>query len=366
MVNILENSSVDLRYTNIARLLEFDILANKYKANEKLPPERELAQRFNVAHLTLRQSLSLLEKKGLIVRRHGNGNFICDKKSYNEFLASKKQNNTGIMILGMHSATSAANWPARFLRYQGIVEAAFNFNIPIQTVDIFDKCNDSEWLLERFSNSTGLILHETVLNMDFIEKMQYAGVPVVLINSEDKTDFCNNIYIDSFNGAFQATNYLISKGNSRIGLLSSTSKKNNITRRLEGYKAALKKSNIPFDSELVIYDKNGLVEDGQKGAKKLLSIKNPPTAIFTTSDYRAFGVIEELEKQKIKVGREFNVTGFDNIPASAYTNPPLTTVHNPLYETGFEAVRIIYRQKDERHSDFIHTKFDTKLIIRES
>lgn len=84
-----------------------------------------------------------------------------------------------------------------------------------------------------------------------------------------------------------------------------------------------------------------VLDGGTDVAQRLLKMKKLPDAVFCSSDYMALGCIAELQKNGIKVPQEVAVSGFDNIEASEYCYPRLTTVGQPYEEMGAEAVRLL-------------------------
>ena len=84
-----------------------------------------------------------------------------------------------------------------------------------------------------------------------------------------------------------------------------------------------------------------VLDGGTDVAQRLLKMKKLPDAVFCSSDYMALGCIAELQKNGVKVPEEIAVSGFDNIEASEYCQPRLTTVGQPYEEMGAEAVRLL-------------------------
>jgi LacI family transcriptional regulator len=73
---------------------------------------------------------------------------------------------------------------------------------------------------------------------------------------------------------------------------------------------------------------------GYEQSKNLLSSNNPPTAIVACNDLMAFGAMSAAQELGLTVGRDVAITGFDDVPMAAYSHPPLTTIHQPIYKIG--------------------------------
>jgi LacI family repressor for deo operon, udp, cdd, tsx, nupC, and nupG len=115
--------------------------------------------------------------------------------------------------------------------------------------------------------------------------------------------------------------------------------------RLEGYKQVLKKHNIIYDENLVKYSENTEQDSYQKAYEIMTKVK--PTAIFCSNDLLAIGAFRAAEKLKLKIPRDISITGFDGLIFDLIPKVPLTTVRQPVYETGrFLAARLLERLKN--------------------
>ncbi len=114
--------------------------------------------------------------------------------------------------------------------------------------------------------------------------------------------------------------------------------------RLRGYRAALEDAGLLW-SKVPVYECPGSsIEFGQRAAEALLSPEHRPTAILASSDKLALGVIAWATEQRLSVPEDLSVVGFDDIPAAASANPPLTTVHQDHAEKGLLAGRMLIAQ----------------------
>ena len=69
-----------------------------------------------------------------------------------------------------------------------------------------------------------------------------------------------------------------------------------------------------------------------------------PTAVLAMSDATAIGALHAAREQRIRVPDELSIVGFDDIDLARYTDPPLTTIHQPIHQKGEEAVRLLLRE----------------------
>jgi len=150
-----------------------------------------------------------------------------------------------------------------------------------------------------------------------------------------------------------AAEYLIRKGHRDIAVLSEPFDHANRKARFDGFFETLKKHRIPLpDSRLFIHrmkesgGDTGLFEfdNGCALAQRFLESACPAGAIVATNDITAIGVIRVLSKHAYRVPEDISIIGFDDISFSAMTTPPLTTVHQPSFEMGKTAVRLLIEQ----------------------
>lgn len=136
--------------------------------------------------------------------------------------------------------------------------------------------------------------------------------------------------------------------------------------RFEGFLRALEEGGADIDSSLFMFNTGGFPEDAEAATEKMLDCSNPPTAIFTASDYRAIGVVQKLNQMGIIVPSDISVIGFDNIPEAAQQEPALTTINNPHNKLGFEAVKSLYRHIQEPDLKLSTKVLPMSLVVRNS
>ncbi|MCG2586293.1 LacI family DNA-binding transcriptional regulator [Massilia sp. TS11] len=143
--------------------------------------------------------------------------------------------------------------------------------------------------------------------------------------------------LDNEYGAWMAVRHLIDLGHRRIAHLSGPADNRDAVERLAGYRRALDEAGIGFDPRLVV--EGDLHEGGGLLAmNRLFDTQQPFTAVFAVNDQTAYGARLCLYRKGIRVPDDVSLVGFDDLPGSAYTTPPLTTIRQPLYVIGQTAV----------------------------
>ncbi len=189
--------------------------------------------------------------------------------------------------------------------------------------------------------------------------------PLVAIDPHlDSTDF-HAVISTNCVGAKSAMNYLLNLGHRRIGFICGRPDLQSAKRRLEGYQESLRQAGLPIDPNL-IQPGDFTQEAGYRGAKKLLALPQPPTAIFAANDKTAIGAIEAINQAGQRVPADVSVVGFDNIEEAAYCNGGLTTVDQSLDEMAQIAVEILLNLIQNKPVDNQLHRVPTKLIVRNS
>ncbi|BBJ28150.1 LacI family DNA-binding transcriptional regulator [Athalassotoga saccharophila] len=210
----------------------------------------------------------------------------------------------------------------------------------------------------------GIIIFDPQVDSQTVEKVTKFEIPVVYLGED--VHGSDVILVDNFSGAYSMTEHLIKiHKHERIAFITGPAKSFDSVERLRGYKFALENNDIEFDPSLVCRG-DFTKESGKNAVENCL--KNGATAIFAANDEMALGVIEELERKRIKVGKEIAVVGFDDTFWSRYIQPPLTTVHQPMHSIGKMAAKTILDRINSK--DLVKSPMrivlSTRLIVRNS
>lgn len=182
-----------------------------------------------------------------------------------------------------------------------------------------------------------IIAHEQILS-DYEEALHSLKIPVILISTKADSLETPYIKVDDRVAAFDATEYLIHQGHSDIACIAADPADPIAgAPRIEGYRDALEKHRIPFRSELLIPGKFSF-ECGASAARRLFDLGVNVTAIFAVSDEAALGVISAAYTTGRRIPQDLSLIGYDDTRSAIMSTPPLTTVHQPLFEMGVAAV----------------------------
>lgn len=277
---------------------------------------------------------------------------------YAQGLASKKKNR-----IVMLAPVMSNYFFTEVLR--GIQDSLAEENFELNIVNIGQKKDAfkqvSETLKKRWAEGYLLVsLHFSDKELKTLKRYE---IPLCLV--DDFSNLFDSVSFNNEEGAYMATDYLISKGFERIAVLSADASSIPIRDRIKGYKRALSEHEIPFDETLVVtgdsMERDGFTElSGYQAMNKILKLDPIPDAIFCTSDTKAVGAKKALRDSDI----ELPLISFDNLTIAEYID--LSTVNQPMYDMGFRATnKLIQRlhNPDLRISNEVH---HPELIIRSS
>jgi LacI family transcriptional regulator len=189
--------------------------------------------------------------------------------------------------------------------------------------------------------------------------------PIVIIDPHNENPDYPAVIAQNREGALAAMQYLTSLGHQRIGFIGGRCELQSAVQRLQGYTDGLAQANLPLEPDLVqAGDYSKLT--GFIGTQKLLSLSKPPTAIFAANDQSAFGVLQAAHEAGLRIPDDLSVIGFDNIPESSYSTPPLTTIDQSIEQMGYLATRLLVRLISVGEVENRTYTNPTQLVVRES
>lgn len=238
-----------------------------------------------------------------------------------------------------------------------------DYDLVLYSADKPDRKDHLFQALSRSKQCDGVLAISLRPREDDIKRFVENGIPVVLVDTRHKD--LPGICVDNVLGGEMAVEYLIGLGHRQIAFLSdfiiSEFEFSAMRDRYLGYMQGLEKANINFvpDYHREAYHDQ---EAAMYAAMELLNLKNPPTAIFASSDIQAIGVLEAAQRLGVSVPEELSVIGFDGVRDAKYLN--LTTIRQPLFESGVEGSRMLLRMIEDK-IELQETIFqELKLIVR--
>lgn len=247
----------------------------------------------------------------------------------------------GLLMESLSEASRSEGFYTRIV--SGIEDAAYKLGYQV-VLHVYRPEIDPLNSLREFMGRDvdGLIIaNDGDVTPKIIQKIRQAGVPMVLVENYQSFPI-HSLTADNFTAGRVMTEYLIKLGHRRIGGLGGPSKYSSLSDRMRGYQITLIENGIPLDNSLQPPPVSGNPRKGYVQMQQLLSLPEPPTAVFAVSDRAAFGAIDAIKDSGLRIPDDISVVGIDDVRDSAYSTPPLTTFSVPKYELGRTAVFILH------------------------
>ncbi|MDO4794083.1 MAG: substrate-binding domain-containing protein, partial [Filifactor alocis] len=212
----------------------------------------------------------------------------------------------------------------------------------------------------------GLILISSQ-NSSIGELLDNINIPTVLVDRVvQHKSLVGRVEIDNRKGGYLATSHLIEKGCDKIVFLAGDIQTFSSYERYLGYKSALEDHGLEFDEALVEFG-SFHADFGYNAVLSLLEKESLFNGIYASNDMIAVGAMQALKSCGYRIPEDIKVVGFDDIYLSALVTPTLTTVHQPVFEMGSTASKILINYlSDKTKKDAPVICFDTMLVERES
>ncbi|WP_054180913.1 DNA-binding transcriptional regulator CytR [Trabulsiella odontotermitis] len=209
----------------------------------------------------------------------------------------------------------------------------------------------------------GMLLLGSRLPFDASIEEQRNLPPMVMANEFAPELELPTVHIDNLTAAFDAVNYLHELGHERIGCIAGPEEMPLCHYRLQGYVQALRRNGITIDPHYIARG-NFTYEAGGQALEQLLALPNPPTAVFCHSDIMALGALSYAKRHGLQIPNDLSLIGFDNISLSEFCDPPLTTVSQPRFDIGREAMLLLLDQLHGQNVSSGSRLLDCELIVR--
>jgi LacI family transcriptional regulator len=232
---------------------------------------------------------------------------------------------------------------------------------------------NSDWDPDQEQDAINTLISRPVDGIIFVEysHLVHSGIleqsnkPRMFVHRIFGSPIKNSVVPDDHYGATLAVRHLISLGHHRIAYINGPENWHNSRTRYVGYKDELESHNISLESNLV-QPGDWELESGYKATQNLLSLDDPPTAIFAANDLMALGSIYAIQDAGLDIPKDVAVVGYDNRDFAKIVRPKITTVVMPVYEMGRVATESLLAQIADGHEEIEETKVRGELIIRDT
>ncbi|MEJ2600374.1 MAG: LacI family DNA-binding transcriptional regulator [Anaerolineales bacterium] len=278
-------------------------------------------------------------------------------------LASQRSSMIGLVLPRSVSSFFADPYFPRLT--QGIAQACNQFDYTLALFLVGTK-EDEEKIFPRVSRKgllDGLLVQSGQLGEQLIDRLINSNIPLVIVGRPFQTDDVSYIDVDNVNAAYNAVSHLIRVGYKRVGTITGMANSTVSLDRKEGYVKALVERGRAVD-ETLIAEGDFSEASGYYAMQKLMPAK--PEAVFAASDLMAIGAMRAVREAGLNIPDDIAFVGFDDLPIATIPSPALTTVRQPIYQFGIQAVEILIDLIENGIEPPRRCIMDTELIIRES
>jgi LacI family transcriptional regulator len=209
----------------------------------------------------------------------------------------------------------------------------------------------------------GVIVSSMLMDDPILTALSEGKLPYLQIGRHPANPGVNFVDVDNIQGSCLAVRHLLKSGRRRIATITGPQTMIAGMDRLQGYRRALEEWGIPFDPTLVV-EGNFSDLSGYSAIQHILP--HHPDALFSASDAMASGALRALHEANIRVPEDVAVVGFDDIPFAAHTDPPLTTIHQPIQRIGSMAAETLVEIIEQPVTQPRQVILPTELVVRSS
>jgi LacI family transcriptional regulator len=248
---------------------------------------------------------------------------------------------------------------------QGVAQACNQHNLTLSLFILATK-EDEERIFPPGSHHgmlDGLIVQTAGKGDKLINRLINSGFPVIVAGRPFNTSGVSYIDVDNVQAAYEAMNHLIKLGYKRIATITGMINSTAGIDRLEGYKKAIRNQGWQVDKTLIAIG-DFTEQSGYTAMQQLLPCK--PDAVFAASDTMAIGAIRAVREAGLSIPQDIAFVGFDDLPVSSMSDFKLTTVRQPIFRFGAQAVMTLIDLIDNGIKPSRRIIMETELIIRAS
>lgn len=243
-------------------------------------------------------------------------------------------------------------------------QAGFQVNLIM-----FDRVTETLNLLKKgvMKSVSGLVVaNDGDITPEMVLQLKALDMPVVLIENHIDAHQFPCVLGDNFSAGYMITRHMLSLGHREIAVLPGPTKYSSLVDRLRGCRAAMAEAGLLIRPEWMPKPVSGNPLKGYVQMKEILQLDHHPTAVIAISDKTAMGAMDALQEAGWRVPEDIAIASIDNIVESAYTRPPLTTVHLPKLEMGILAFQKLHHLITSETDIPVKSIVYSKLIVRES
>lgn len=231
-------------------------------------------------------------------------------------------------------------------------------------LSVIDKSDDSTVrsnFLFQHDRVDGILILTPIFEDEYINSLKDKNIPFVIMDNQLFPFTVSSIVVDNFKGGYDVTRHLLELGHLKFGCIGGPEEFLSAKHRIDGFKAAL--AEVGIEPEKITRGEFD-IETGYEVTHKWVEDKALPSAIICGDDHIAFGVIDALRENGLKIPEDVSVVGYDDHPFASQLHPHLTTVKQPAVEIGRKGVEALFNAMNGKEKQHVVVKLPPELIIR--
>ena len=327
---------------------------------------KELAKKLNLSQTAV--SMALNNKPGVSTETRRRVVEAAEKYGYDFTRLSFKKNKAGsIYAVSYRSHNAILSYTPIFDEIvEGMETVVQKNNYKLKLITFYEKRDNLEQYLEdlRITDCVGILLVGTEMREEMVRPFLRLPFPVVVIDAYFESLNCNYVLFNNRQGAYLATDYLISRRMKQPGYLQSAYPLRNFSERMEGFFKAVHDNGMSR-SRCIIHQLSPSMDGAMADMLAVIDRGDPlADCYFADNDLIAIGAIKALQLRNYRVPEDIAVTGFDNISESRIIDPSLTTIGVPRHYMGQVAARELLSQIEAPRQHTCKIEISTRLIKR--
>ncbi len=331
------------RSQQIAQQIQAELTRGQHGvAYDRFMTVRQLAARYGLSLVTAQKVVKRLKEKGLLIADSTNPALVsptaCRPVQDSD---SRRPRRLGMVI------TNIANpFFSRLCRHvqQAATEHGYQVLMAGSQYDFQREEKAVESFLEIGVDGLLIVPGLDDACAQLYRRLIERGLRLVFVSRQVEAVAADFVVADSFAGSAAVAGHLLSMGYESFGYIGFASRLRR-DARLSGFRSALMEEGVELDVEQTVSGEGGGVEHGYSAMARLMRGKSRPRAVFAFHDLLAIGALQYCQKHRIAVPEEVAIAGFDNLPQSQVTSPPLTTVSYPVESMARLAVQCLIEDR---------------------
>lgn len=349
------------KYLELVKWINEQIQEKKLVAGQKMYSENELKEMFGVSRQTVRHAISVLEQDGIIRRVQGSGTYINDNRLVN--LAKRMR------VSVVTTYVDGYIFPRTI---QGIENVLLEAGYSVQIAFTNNQNGRERTILEDIISRdevAGIIVETTKSgipnpNLHLYQEIRKRRIPIIFINSYYPQLKIPHVSINDHMAGWKMTKHLIAMGHREIGGIFKLDDGQG-RLRYSGYMDAILDAGLEVDDTRILWVDTEDVKHLEKLTEKILDRFKGCTGLFCYNDEVAFGVLDILKKNGIRVPKDISIVGVDDSELAVLGEVAITSAPHPMEELGKKAAENLLRMIKDPFFD-ANYEFDVNIVQRNS